>query len=126
MRYTVQLPSINNILSELTDDAGNIILSVGDSVYYITDDGKYTIKKSVVKEIRQKGNQLIFDEILSLENGREILFEKTFATKDEAVREAIEQLKKSIASNKRQLKTVMQRLRTEERILESKMKSLCI
>ena len=109
-------------LTELKDDKGKKLLSVGDSVYYIADRTTYAIRRSIVKEIRQRGEVFVFEIKLKLENGKTIKYDNSFSTKDEAVSHAIALLEKSIADRKRYIEEEEQRMSKEERLLKVLMK----
>ena len=63
MRIKNYLLKVDKSLTELKDSSGNKVLTVGDSVYYIANKENYTIKKGVVKDIRQQGHQF-FEEVI--------------------------------------------------------------
>ena len=115
MRFP-RLPKINKSLSVLTD--GDHTLAVGGSIYYVTSDGRYTIKKGVVKEIHQRGHQFIYEVIVTLEDGTSLNFDNCFFSKTEAISHAITQLKQSIASRKIYIESETHKMAVEEKLLE--------
>lgn len=122
MRLVHPLPQKVILLTELTDAKGNKLWAVGDTVYYIADRTTYAVRKSVVKEIRQRGELFIYEIKLKLENGKTLKYENSFSTKEEAVGHAIALLEKSIAERKKYIEEEEQRMRKEERLLNVLMK----
>jgi hypothetical protein len=122
MRLVLPLPKKVILLTELTDAKGNKLWAVGDTVYYIADRTTYAVRKSVVKEIRQRGELFIYEIKLKLENGKTLKCENSFSTKEEAVGHAIALLEKSIAERKKYIEEEEQRMRKEERLLNVLMK----
>ncbi len=100
MRLVHPLPQKVILLTKLTDAKGNKLWAVGDTVYYIADRTTYAIRKSILKEIRQRGELFIYEIKLKLENGKTLKYENSFSTKEEAVGHAIALLEKSIAERK--------------------------
>lgn len=122
MRLVHPLPPKDILLTELTDAKGNKLWAVGDTVYYIADRTTYAVRKSVVKEIRQRGELFIYEIKLKLENGKTLKYENSFSTKEEAVGHAIALLEKSIAERKKYIEEEEQRMRKDERLLKVLMK----
>lgn len=58
------------LLTELTDAKGHKLWAVGDTVYYIADRTTYAVRKSVVKEISQRGELFIYEIKLKLEKAK--------------------------------------------------------
>lgn len=54
----------------MTDAKGNKLWAVGDTVYYIADRTTYAVRKSVVKEISQRGELFIYEIKLKLEKAK--------------------------------------------------------
>lgn len=122
MRLVHPLPKKEILLTELTDAKGNKRWAVGDTVYYIADRTTYAIRKSVVKEIRQRGELFIYEIKLKLENGKTLKCDNSFSTKEEAVGHAIALLEKSIVGRKKNIEEEEQRMRKDERLLKVLMK----
>lgn len=122
MRLVLPLPKNVILLTELTDTKGNKLRAVGDTVYYIADRTTYAIRKSIVKEIRQRGELFIYEIKLKLENGKTLKYENSFSTKEEAVGHAIALLEKSIADRKKYIEEEEQRMKKDERLLNVLMK----
>lgn len=58
------------LLTELTDAKGNKLWAASDTVYYIADRTTYAVRKSVVKEISQRGELFIYEIKLKLEKAK--------------------------------------------------------
>lgn len=54
----------------MTDAKGNKLWAVGDTVYYIADRTTYAVRKSVVKEISQRGELFIYEIKLKLDKAK--------------------------------------------------------
>ena len=54
----------------MTDAKGNKLWAAGDTVYYIADRTTYAVRKSVVKEISQRGELFIYEIKLKLEKAK--------------------------------------------------------
>lgn len=122
MRLVHPLPQKVILLTKLTDAKGNKLWAVGDTVYYIADRTTYAIRKSIVKEIRQRGELFIYEIKLKLENGKTLKCDNSFSTKEEAVGHAIALLDKSIVDRKKNIEEEEQRMRKDERLLKVLMK----